>query len=184
LNWNIASFQTGTKYVGQTEEKLQKCLDVFKSNPGNYTFVDEVHTIIGVGTHSHNSKGIEEHLKPHLTSGDLRMIGATTPEEYQKHIATNKAFVRRLHPIEIPEPNTEQTIAILEGTKIKYEEHHGITIPKAAIHIITEQCKANKKLFSPAKEIAMLDRLCTRQRLNFENKHGEPSTKETLTLSV
>lgn len=126
---DMLSLISGTKYRGEFEEKLQELIDVALENPDIILFIDEIHTIIGLGATSEDNMGMSNILKPYLSSGELKIIGATTTEEYENHFTKDSAFQRRLETIAITEPEEKVLKEILQS-KISYlEEFYQITFP-------------------------------------------------------
>lgn len=124
---DLAAMIAGTKYRGEFEERLKKVVDELKSQKNVIVFVDELHLIAGAGA-AEGALDAANMLKPALARGELHMIGATTMDEYRKHIEKDSALERRFQPIIVKEPNLKDTAAILKGLKSYYEKHHGVTI--------------------------------------------------------
>ncbi len=164
----------GTMYRGQFEDRIKKIIDEIKLSNDIILFIDEIHTIIGAGS-AEGSLDAANILKPALTKGWIRLIGATTHEEYRKQIKKDPAFERRLQPVTVEEPNIEDAIAIIQGLRPHYEKHHGVAITDTAIEsavrfsqrYITEQ-------FLPDKAIDLIDEAAAATRLK-----NEPDTIAT-----
>ena len=123
----------GAKYRGEFEERLKAVLKEITDADGEViTFIDEMHTVVGAGA-AEGAMDAGNMLKPMLARGELRMIGATTLDEYRKHIEKDAALERRFQPVYVGEPSVEDTIAILRGLKERYEVHHGVRIQDAAL---------------------------------------------------
>ena len=151
---------SGTKYRGEFEERLTKIIKEVIKNKNIILFIDEVHTMVNAGG-AEGAINAGDILKPYLARGDLKVIGATTTEEYERFIAKDKALERRFETILVEEPNLEETKEILMGLKSSYENHHNIKITEENIKDITEL--ASKYLFkkkNPDKTIDLLDSVC------------------------
>ena len=130
---DLGSMVAGAKYRGEFEERLKAVLKEITDAAGEViTFIDEMHTIVGAGA-AEGAMDAGNMLKPMLARGELRMIGATTLDEYRKHIEKDAALERRFQPVYVGEPSVEDTIAILRGLKERYEVHHGVRIQDAAL---------------------------------------------------
>ena len=117
-------------------------------------------------------------LKPYLTSGDIRMIGATTEKEYYQHLAGNNPFVERFETVKLRNFTIPETIQIIEGIKARREDHYGVTIPTESVVRIVERCALNQNAASPRKEIKKLDKICVRAKRRFQHENGIISVKE------
>src|SRR5690606_13195264 len=122
---DLAALIAGARFRGDFEERLKKLIDEVLKNPNVVLFIDEAHTLVGAGA-SEGSMDAANALKPHLARGEVRMIGATTVDEYRKRFEKDKALVRRFQPVEVASPSPEDAITILEGIAPKYEEFHGV----------------------------------------------------------
>jgi ATP-dependent Clp protease ATP-binding subunit ClpC len=124
---DMAGMVAGTKYRGEFEERLKKVMDEIKDDPSVIIFIDEMHVLVGAGS-AEGSMDAANMLKPALARGAVRMIGATTLDEYRKHIEKDAALERRLQPVMVPEPNYTDTVAIVKGLRSHYEEFHGVSM--------------------------------------------------------
>ena len=134
VSLDLGALVAGTKFRGEFEERLKAVVREIESSDGKIIlFIDELHTLVGAGKGDESPMDASNMLKPALARGELRVIGATTPKEYQKYIEKDAAFERRFQPVIIEEPTVDDTIAILRGIKEKYEIHHGVRITDGAI---------------------------------------------------
>ncbi len=164
LQLDVGSLVAGTMYRGQFEERLKRVIEELKTTEA-ILFIDEVHMLVGAGA-AGSSVDAANILKPALSRGELQVIGATTLDEYRKHIESDAALERRFQPVTVEEPSVEETIAILKGVRPAYEEHHRLTISdealEAAAHLsaryITER-------FLPDKAIDLIDEASSRVRM-------------------
>jgi len=171
---DMGSLIAGAKYRGEFEERLKGVLDEVKSAEGDIVlFIDEMHTLIGAGK-SEGAMDAGNLLKPALARGELHCIGATTLDEYQKHVEKDAALQRRFQPVFVGEPTVEDTISILRGLKEKYELHHGVRITDAAI--VSASTLSNRYIsdrFLPDKAIDLMDEAASRIRMEVESKPEE-----------
>ncbi|RYD47949.1 MAG: AAA family ATPase, partial [Sphingomonadales bacterium] len=171
---DMGSLIAGAKYRGEFEERLKGVLDEVKAGEGDIIlFIDEMHTLIGAGK-SEGAMDAGNLLKPALARGELHCIGATTLDEYRKHVEKDPALQRRFQPVFIGEPTVEDTISILRGIKDKYELHHGIDISDAAI--VAAATLSNRYItdrFLPDKAIDLMDEAASRIRMEVESKPEE-----------
>lgn len=135
---DLPGMLAGTKFRGEFEERLQNTMKDVAANPNIILFIDEIHNICGAGGNSDGGMDASNIVKPYLSRGELRCIGATTYEEYKKHIEKDKAFCRRFKKIDIDEPSAEETLKILKGLKSKYEEYHGVKFPDDMLEYIVK----------------------------------------------
>lgn len=161
-NWTIIEMSStglvaGTKYVGELEKKMKAIIEAVKKTPNVILFIDEIHTIMGTGKGEKSTLDIANILKPVLASGDLKLIGATTDEEY--HIlAKDPAVERRFNKITVKEPSIEEATEVLFGIKAKYEKFHGVTYYKKAVAIMCNIAKRyNPKRNLPDSAVDILD---------------------------
>ena len=174
LSLDMGSLIAGAKYRGEFEERLKGVLDEVKQAAGDIIlFIDEMHTLVGAGK-SEGAMDASNLLKPALARGELHCIGATTLDEYRKHVEKDAALERRFQPVFVGEPTVEDTISILRGLKEKYELHHGITITDPAI--VAAAALSNRYIsdrFLPDKAIDLMDEAASRIRMEVESKPEE-----------
>jgi ATP-dependent Clp protease ATP-binding subunit ClpC len=157
LQLDLGLLVAGTMYRGQFEERLKKVIQEASDDKNIILFIDELHTVVGTGS-AEGSMDAANILKPALARGKIRMIGATTYEEYRKHIEKDQALERRLQPIQVDEPTVEETIRILQGIKNSYEKYHGISIDPAALEAAARLSKKYiSDRFLPDKAIDLVD---------------------------
>lgn len=163
---SLSSLVAGAKFRGDLEKRLEEIINEAESNPDLILFIDEIHTIMGIGKGYGDSSGIVSILKPSLERGTLRIIGATTTEEYYRYIVKDRAFTRRFEIIWLEEPTGEETFEILKGIRSTFEKHYGITIQdealKAAIDFSTRFI-ADRRL--PDKAIDLVNQACSLQAI-------------------
>lgn len=162
---------SGTKYRGEFEERLRGIMkEIERSNGKIILFIDEIHTIVGAGS-SEGSLDASNMLKPALSRGELRAIGATTLKEYQKHIEKDPALARRFQPVYIDEPSIDDAVAILRGLKEKYELFHGVRITDdAIISAVNLSARYITNRYLPDKAVDLIDEASSSLRLALENK--------------
>jgi ATP-dependent Clp protease ATP-binding subunit ClpC len=164
LQLDVGSLVAGTMYRGQFEERLKRVIDELKAS-GAILFIDEVHMLVGAGA-AGSSVDAANILKPALSRGELQVIGATTLDEYRKHIESDAALERRFQPIVVNEPSIEETIEILRGIKSAYEEHHRLTISDEAIEAAARlSARYVADRFLPDKAIDLVDEASSRVRM-------------------
>ena len=171
---DLAAMVAGAKYRGEFEERLKAVLEEIRSSEGQVvTFIDEMHTIVGAGA-AEGAMDAGNMLKPMLARGELRMIGATTLDEFREHIEKDPALERRFQPVFVGEPSVEDTIAILRGLKGRYEAHHKVEITDAAL--VAAATLSNRYItarFLPDKAIDLIDEAASRLRMEIDSKPVE-----------
>ena len=167
---DIGSIVAGSKYRGEFEERFKSVLKEIADSDGEViTFIDELHTIVGAGG-AEGAVDAGNMIKPMLARGELRLIGATTLDEYRKYIEKDAALERRFQPVYVGEPSVEDTIAILRGLKERYEVHHGVRIQDAALvaaAVLSDRYIAGRQL--PDKAIDLVDEAASRLRIEIDS---------------
>jgi ATP-dependent Clp protease ATP-binding subunit ClpB len=167
---DIGAMLAGSKYRGEFEERLKAVLTEIKNAEGELIlFIDELHTIVGAGA-AEGAVDAANMLKPMLARGELRAVGATTLDEYRKHIEKDAALERRFQPVLVGEPSVADTIAILRGLKERYEAHHGVAIRDAALvaaAVLSDRYISDRQL--PDKAIDLIDEAASRLRMEIDS---------------
>ena len=171
MSLDLGGMIAGAKFRGEFEERLKAVLNEIKESSGELIiFIDEMHTLMGAGG-SEGSMDASNMLKPALARGELRMVGATTLDEYREHVEKDAAFTRRFQPIFVEEPSVEDTISILRGIKEKYDLHHGVRITDAAIVAAAQLShRYITDRFLPDKAIDLIDEAASRLRMVADSK--------------
>jgi ATP-dependent Clp protease ATP-binding subunit ClpB len=174
VSLDLPAMVAGAQFRGQFEERLKSVLEEIKNSDGQViTFIDELHTVVGAGK-AEGSMDAGNMLKPMLARGELRMVGATTLDEYREKIEKDPALERRFQPVLVGEPSTEDTIGILRGLKERYEVHHGVRITDAALvgaATLSDRYIADR--FLPDKAIDLVDEAASRLRMEIDSRPVE-----------
>ncbi len=171
ISLDLGAMVAGSKYRGEFEERLKAVLDEIRSADGQIiSFIDEIHTVVGAGGSSEGSMDAGNMLKPMLARGELRLIGATTLDEYRENIEADAALERRFQQVYVGEPSVEDTVAILRGIKEKYEAHHGVEISDAALvsaASLSDRYITGRQL--PDKAIDLVDEAASRLKMEIDS---------------
>lgn len=172
---DLGSMVAGAKYRGEFEERLKAVLDEIKKSEGQIiTFIDELHTIVGAGATGESAMDAGNMIKPMLARGELRLVGATTLDEYRKYIEKDAALERRFQQVLIGEPSVEDTVGILRGLKERYEVHHGVRITDSAL--VAAASLSDRYItsrFLPDKAIDLVDEAASRLRMEIDSRPVE-----------
>lgn len=170
IQLDLAGMIAGTKYRGEFEERLKKVMSELQEQKNIIVFIDELHLLVGAGA-AEGALDAANMLKPALARGEIRLIGATTLEEYRKHIEKDTALERRLQSVIVPEPSAKDTVAILKGLKPHYEKHHGVSIGDEVIEDAVYMAdRYVSERFMPDKAIDVIDEAAARVRVKTGNK--------------
>ena len=175
ISLDLAAMVAGAKYRGEFEERLKAVLEEIKDSNGQViTFIDELHTVVGAGATGEGAMDAGNMLKPLLARGELRLVGATTLDEYRKHIEKDAALERRFQQVFVGEPSVEDTIAILRGLKERYEAHHKVEIEDSALVAaasLSDRYISGRQL--PDKAIDLVDEAASRLRMEIDSSPVE-----------
>jgi ATP-dependent Clp protease ATP-binding subunit ClpB len=178
ISLDLGAMVAGAKYRGEFEERLKAVLEEIKNAEGQViTFIDELHTVVGAGATGDSAMDAGNMLKPLLARGELRMVGATTLDEYRKHIEKDPALERRFQQVFVGEPSVEDTIAILRGLKERYEAHHKVEIEDSALvaaATLSDRYISGRQL--PDKAIDLVDEAASRLRMEIDSSPVEIDT--------
>ena len=180
VSLDLGSMVAGAKYRGEFEERLKAVLDEIKNADGEIiTFIDELHTIVGAGATGESAMDAGNMIKPLLARGELRLVGATTLEEYRKYIEKDAALERRFQQVYVGEPSVEDTVGILRGLEERYEVHHGVRIMDSAlVSAATLSDRYITARFLPDKAIDLIDEAASRLRMEIDSRPEEIDTAE------
>ncbi|AKK07039.1 ATP-dependent chaperone ClpB [Corynebacterium mustelae] len=175
ISLDLGSMVAGAKYRGEFEERLKAVLDEIKEAEGEIiTFIDELHTIVGAGATGESAMDAGNMIKPLLARGELRLVGATTLDEYRKYIEKDAALERRFQQVFVGEPSVEDAIGILRGLKERYEVHHGVRIQDSAlVAAATLSDRYITSRFLPDKAIDLVDEAASRLRMEIDSSPQE-----------
>ena len=178
LSLDLSGMVAGTKYRGEFEERIKKTIDEVKKDGNVILFIDELHTIVGAGS-AEGAVDAANILKPALSRGEIRVVGATTLNEYRKYIEKDAALERRFQPVTVGEPTPETAIEILKGLREKYEAHHKLTITDEAIEAAVRlSVRYINDRFLPDKAIDLMDEAASRVRMDAESASPELKSLE------
>ena len=178
---DIPAMIAGAKYRGEFEERMKSVMEEVRRDKSVILFIDEVHTITGAGA-AEGAVDAANILKPSLSRGEIRLIGATTLEEYRRHIEKDAALARRFQPVTVREPTPAESVRILKGLRAKYEAHHGLKITDEAIGAAVDlSVRYMKDRFLPDKAIDLIDETASRVRIE---SYGEPPEIQKITERI
>lgn len=181
LSLDMAGILAGTTFRGEFEERIKELLRELEENRETILFIDEIHTIVGAGS-SGGSMDAANMLKPLLARGEVSVIGATTLDEYRRHIEKDAALERRFQPVQVKEPSPEETVAILQGAREAYEAHHGLTVTDEAIQAAVDMSiRYIPDRFLPDKALDLLDEAAATLQLKIA---GTEEAKKANTLKT
>ena len=182
VSLDLGSMVAGAKYRGEFEERLKAVLDEIKASSGQIiTFIDELHTIVGAGATGDSAMDAGNMIKPMLARGELRLVGATTLDEYRQYIEKDAALERRFQQVLVGEPSVEDTVGILRGLKERYEVHHGVRITDSAL--VAAASLSDRYItsrFLPDKAIDLVDEAASRLRMEIDSRPEEIDAEERL----
>lgn len=181
VSLDLAAMIAGTKYRGDFEARLKNLFEDLRKRDDVILFIDEFHMVLGAGA-AEGSMDAANILKPILAKGDIQIIGATTIDEYRKHIEKDQALTRRMQPVHVEEPSVEDTIQIIKGLRDKYEDHHRVKITDEAIEAAVDLSKRYiQDRYLPDKAIDIIDEACSKERiLNYRENKKDKSKQDIL----
>jgi len=178
LSLDLSGMIAGTKYRGEFEERIKKLMDEVRKSGNAILFIDELHTIVGAGG-AEGAVDAANIIKPALGRGELRVIGATTLNEYRKHVEKDAALERRFQPVQVNEPSQEATLEILKGLREKYEQHHKLQLTDEALSAAVQlSSRYINDRFLPDKAIDLMDEAASRVRMETEEPSPELKSLE------
>lgn len=164
---DLGTLLAGTQFRGDFEKRIKMVMDGIRKEGRAIVYIDEVHNLVGAGKGSDGAMDASNMLKPYLESGDIRFIGSTTYQEYNRYFAKSKGIVRRFQQIDIPEPSQEDTVEILKGLKSKYEDYHHVTVPDDTLVYAVEMAARHiSDRFLPDKAIDLVDEACAYRQIH------------------
>lgn len=179
---DLGTLLAGTQFRGDFEKRIKNIMDGVRSEGNGIIYIDEIHNLIGAGKGGEGSMDASNMLKPYLERGDIRFIGSTTYQEYNRYFAKSKGIVRRFQQIDIAEPSTEQTVKILKGLKNKYEDFHSVSIPDETIEYAVEMAaKHISNRYLPDKAIDLIDEASAYLQihpLEYKNGKKKPASQQ------
>ncbi len=175
---DMAAMVAGSKYRGEFEERIKRVLSEAAGSPDVLLFIDELHTIIGAGG-SEGALDAANIMKPMLSRGEIQVIGATTVDEYRKHVEKDAALARRFQPILVEEPSQEDSVEILKGLRAVYEKHHGVKLPDETLEAaVSLSARYISDRFLPDKAIDLMDEACSKRQLGYYQASPKLSAME------
>ena len=175
---DMAAMVAGSKYRGEFEERIKRVLSEAAGSPDVLLFIDELHTIIGAGG-SEGALDAANIMKPMLSRGEIQVIGATTVDEYRKHVEKDAALARRFQPILVEEPSQEESVEILKGLRAVYEKHHGVKLPDETLEAaVSLSARYISDRFLPDKAIDLMDEACSKRQLGYYQASPKLSAME------